>query len=329
MADKRISRLMLSLALAVTLSGCAALTGDVASRNGADTAPALRLTLTPVTADSPTLGAQGGYRVGVGDVVQIHAIEAPELTLPAGYQVDSDGTIQVPFLGRVPVLDRTIPSIRADLTKRLRAYFPSPQVDLRVTGFHSRHVTVVGAVARPTRLPLTDRPLTVIDAINVAGGFAQGSQRMAVSINRGGSTLAVDMDSFLTQGAALPVLHDGDVVQVGSHIGLAAPKPVTQSIDLHLPGQNSAHRFALVDGQALSVAQLLANTAQHTPMMVHVLRKSAAGIAGHSIAPQDANNPDIGGRFALLPGDHIVLTPADNTNVSAILSPIATAIMTR
>lgn len=329
MANKRISRLILSLSLAFALSACATFPESLASRNGAETAPALSLTLTPVTADSPTLGVQGGYRVGVGDVVQIHAIEAPELTLPAGYQVESDGTIQVPFLGRVPVLDRTIPTIRADLTQRLRAYFPSPQVDFRVTGFHSRHVTVVGAVARPARLPLTDRPLTVIDAINASGGFAQGSQRRNVSINRGGSTLAVDMDSFLTQGAALPVLHDGDVVQVGGQGWLVAPKPVAQNINLHLPGQNSARSFALADGQALSLTQLLTSTGQHGPTAVYVLRKSATGIAGHSMAPQDALNPDIGGRFGLLPGDHIVLTPADNTNVSTILSSIATAIMTR
>lgn len=333
MVASRLFPLIPALVGVALLAGCGAVpSGQTTSRTGLGEAP-LRLSLTRVTEGSPLLGAQpiaqpGVYLVGVGDVVQIHVVEAPELTRPAGYLVEGDGQIVVPFLGRVPAADRPVATIQADLTQRLRRYFPNPQVDLRVTGFHSRHVSVVGDVARPSRVPLTTQPKTVIDAINEAGGFATGTRARGVVLMRNGQEIPVDIDAFLTQGAALPVLQDGDVVQVGRTARTPLRMRVSDTIALYTPGVTREQALS-VGTQALTVAQMLGYANPGMIVAVHVLRAGLAGVEGYTFAADDARNPLIGGRFTLAPGDAVVLADSSTANNPETLAPIAAKLLQR
>ena len=335
MAADRLLCALLALGLLTACGG----TPQMASRAPSD-AP-VRLMMQPVTAGSAALTqavAPGTYLVGVGDVVQIHAVEAPELTLPAGYVVDGDGTITVPFLGQVPAADRPIAAIRADLVQRLRAYFPTPQVDFRVTEFQSRHATVVGQVARPARLVLTTPPKTVIDAINEAGGVDGSARSKTVTILRAGREIPVDMDGFLSRGMPLPLLQDGDVVQVAgasfaADLGLVAPvQPApAQTLALYVPGAAEAQALSL-GAQGASVAQVLAHASPASTMAVHVLRPANGTVQGYSFAPADARDPRIGGQFALHPGDAMILRDpaiAGSADDLAALAPIAAQLLPR
>lgn len=305
-----ISRLPALAALAFAcLAGCSTQMTDVARQStapgltpAADLAASGPATVIPVSASNIHLvAARPGdvYLVGQGDVLQIHAIDAPELTLPTGYLVESDGSIDVPFLGRVPAADRDTATIRADIAQRLRAYLPQPQVQLRVIEYNSSFINVVGDVARPNRQALTAQPLTVIDAINAAGGFAQGADMRRVVILRQGQEIGVDMAGFLTSGAALPRLRKGDVVQVGR----AAPRtPATapMAATLHLPGQPV--RDIALGAQPVSVAHLVTSAGGSAAQ----LRR---GATVYHFEPAEARDPTIGGRMLLEAGDALILAP--------------------
>jgi len=170
-------------------------------------------------------GRQWTYLVGAGDILSVIVFNHPELTLPAGpqrsaqesgFQVASDGTFTYPYIGVVQASGRPVDQIRADIAQRLAAFIPDPQVDVRVASFNAQAVVISGEVMRPNRQPLTAVPLTLIEAVNAAGGFTEEADLRAVSVQRAGRMHHVDMQGFLTAGMARnnPVLRNGDVVNV-------------------------------------------------------------------------------------------------------------------
>jgi len=302
-----------SLFVGLVLAGCAA-PPDPAMRlaagaGGARTVELVRLdaaNLETFAAPARTATPGGAYLPGPGDVLALHVIDAPELNLPAGYPVAADGTIRVPFLGPVPAADRPLAQTQDDIAQRLRRYLSAPQVDLRVQQFNARHVSVVGAVRQPGRYTLTDRPMSVIDAINAAGGFADPLRAPGVTILRAGQPISVDIDGFLSHGQALPFVMDGDVVQLG---GARAPQsrvgPPAQTLRLYSAGR----------GRDVPLVQMgtLAQAAQAAGAgfgdTVHVLRADGARVLALHLTGADANDPAIGARFALASGDRVVVTP--------------------
>ncbi|WP_461470601.1 polysaccharide biosynthesis/export family protein [Pararhodobacter sp.] len=336
----------LLLCAALALGGCAGSPPETASMmrnpgygagglNGVravDRAPRLVniIAVTPevLAREGGATGDAGGgwaYRLGVGDVMQIFAVDAPELTLDAGYRVEMDGAILVPFLGRVPVDGRTTEEVRADLTQRLRPYFSAPQVEVRVTGFNARSVAVVGDVQRPSRQPITDRPLTAIDAINAAGGFAGDPERARVTLIRGGREMAVDVRAFLESGAPTPVLQDGDVLRVGGRIGWGAPEAPARATARLLRPDGRLQSIDLVAGP-VSVAQVVPALGMIPGGAVYVLRASATGIDAYQLDAAAAVNPAIGGMFRLRAGDLVTADPAPSVDPEQQVSRLTPAL---
>lgn len=131
------------------------------------------------------------YRVQPADVLAIQVWNHPEFNLspmspienqqnlgtqssmtagPNGYLVNAYGTIFYPLLGQILVAGNTIDQIRNRLTHRLLKYIKDPQVYVRVAGFRSQKIYVMGEVLKPGMQPITDIPLSITDAIALAGG---------------------------------------------------------------------------------------------------------------------------------------------------------------
>ncbi|MBQ2262501.1 MAG: polysaccharide biosynthesis/export family protein [Loktanella sp.] len=170
-------------------------------------------------------GRDWTYTVGPGDILSVIVFDHPELTLPAGpqrsaeesgFQVASDGTITYPYIGSLQASGRSAGQIRSELSSRLADFIPNPQVEVRIAAFNSQAVVVSGAVEQPNRQPLTSVALTLIEAINAAGGFADVADQRIVSIQRGGRVFSIDVQGFLEGGIAQnnPILRNGDIVNV-------------------------------------------------------------------------------------------------------------------
>jgi polysaccharide export outer membrane protein len=165
------------------------------------------------------------YLIGPGDVVQVTVWDHPELTIPAGsfrdpessgQQVGHDGYLFYPYVGLVKTSGMNIAALRDVLTDKLSAYIQDPQLDVRVVGFRSKRVYVVGEVNRPGVLPLTDIPLTIADAISLSGGLTETAYKSGVNISRDGVVHEIDLKAlydFADSSQNLMLKH-GDIVNV-------------------------------------------------------------------------------------------------------------------
>ena len=280
-----------------------------------------------------TVPSQGwNYRIGVGDILEIVVWDHPELTLPAGegrsaqesgLRVQANGNFFYPFVGQIRARGLTPEAVRRVLTRRLAEYIPNPQVEVRVVGYRSQAVSVTGEVGAPSRQPLTDVPLTLLDAIDAAGGLTEDADARSVVLRRGGRKYIVDMQAFLEQGVSSnnPILQNGDVVSVArlevkeAYLLGQIVKPST--IDLTRENVTLTQALTRVGGLREDQADARG---------IFVFRDSPMGITVYQL---DASNPAaflIGTRFVILPQDVIYVTTAPlyrwNRLISSLLPSV-------
>jgi len=165
------------------------------------------------------------YLIGPGDVLQIIVWDHPELTIPAGsfrdaetsgQKVGDDGYLFYPYVGLVKATGMNIAALRDLLTDKLSAYIQDPQLDVRVVGFRSKRVYVVGEVNEPGLLPLNDIPLTIADAISLSGGLTAEAYKSGVNVSRDGVVHEIDLRAlydFADSSQNLTLKH-GDIINV-------------------------------------------------------------------------------------------------------------------
>ncbi|MDC7995352.1 polysaccharide biosynthesis/export family protein [Altibacter sp. HG106] len=98
-----------------------------------------------------------------------------------GYLVDTDGEIQFPVLGSIPVAGKTRGDVAAQLTELLKEYITDVVVDVRIVNFK---VTVIGEVQTPGVFKIEDERVTLPQAIGLAGDFTEDGNRENVTVIR-------------------------------------------------------------------------------------------------------------------------------------------------
>jgi polysaccharide export outer membrane protein len=167
------------------------------------------------------------YRIGKGDVLNITVWDHPELTIPqgqyrssaeAGNWVDTQGNIFYPYIGEVHVEGKTLEEIRTTLSKRLSTFIEKPQVDVNIAAFRAHKVFITGEINKPGTIPVTNVPMTLVDAINQAGGLNEKADWQRVILHRNGKDEQLSLKSLLQNGVMTQnrLMMPGDIAHVAS-----------------------------------------------------------------------------------------------------------------
>ncbi|SAK56512.1 polysaccharide export protein [Caballeronia hypogeia] len=85
-------------------------------------------------------------------------------------RVDAEGRISLPYMGMKNVRGATLVEAENTIRRGVQGRASEPQVHVELVSDLSRSVLVAGAVKSPGRFSASQGPLTILDAINQAGG---------------------------------------------------------------------------------------------------------------------------------------------------------------
>ena len=300
-----------SLLLATALSGCASIpnsgpsTDDVVTQGASPEAARYEF----VDIESPvvemlhrrrtdsSLTSFGDFRpssvqnIGVGDYVSVTVWEAsagglfsgPALTdrfSPGSKSatipdqvVGRDGSITVPYAGRVRVAGRTTQQVQLTIQDALKGKAIEPQALVNVTRQVSNTVTVTGEVANGARVPLSGRGDRLLDVVATAGGLRAPVNETFVQLSRSGSTVRVALSRVTSDPRQNIYMRPDDV--------LTLVRDPQSFVAYGATGRNAEITF---DADGINLAQALAKAgglldARSDPQGVFIFRFEPEHIA--------------------------------------------------
>jgi polysaccharide export outer membrane protein len=205
--------------------------------------------------------------LGPGDVLDITVWEAPPAALFGGTQIeglgssggqstalpaqviDSDGSISVPFVGRIRAAGLSIEQLGNEIVRGLKGKANQPQVLVRLAQNQTSYITVVSDGGGPVRVPFTPKAEKLLDALATAGVAHQSLDKLTVQLVRGNRVVRMPLARVISDSRQNVPLFPGDTIAV-----LYQPNSFTA---LGATGKNDEISF---ESPGISLAQALART---------------------------------------------------------------------
>ena len=342
--SKRVNLKLAALALATlglagcggTLSGAGPYKGEIETKNEAynlvdinastispymfgASRPALATVTKPVSAE---------VRLAAGDVLNVliadtapegSALFAPLAT--GGTQlksrIDSQGMLSLPYVGRQFVAGMTLAQVENMIRRQLKGITTDVQTHVELVGDLSGSVLVAGAVKTPGRFSTLQGPLTLLDAVNQAGGPVLEPHLVNVTVRTGSQVQQFNYEDVLA-GNNMVLRPNSEVVLDRARQRFVAMGAVGEPGLKDLPSQNTSLLDAL--GSVGGLREQNAN-----PEGVFVFRMANGANSKPTVLRLNMRDPAAifyARQIAIKPDDTIYVTNAAVYEWQKVISPI-------
>lgn len=246
-------------------------------------------------------------QAGPGADASTAAATAP----PAGFVVDHEGMIQFPYAGPLKVAGLTQDQARNLLANKLSRYLKQPKVTLRVQSYRSKRVYVDGEVKNPGLQAINDIPMTLVEALNRAGGVLPTGDQSQIVVNRDGTNYHINLPQLVQRGVnpGSIMLANGDVVRVRSR----DESKVFVSGEVIAPRALPMHNGRLTLNEALGESGGI-NPTTGDSSQIYVVRKTANEQIVYQLDGRQSGALAMAEGFELNPKDlvYVAATPLAN-----------------
>jgi polysaccharide export outer membrane protein len=200
---------------------------------------------------TPRPSPADGYRLGPDDEVKITVYGQPDLSTTT--RVKADGTIRLAIIGSIDVRGKTTAELADAIAQGYSqgGFLANPSVNVEVSQFVSRFVTVLGNVPQAGNYPL-DRPYSVAAMLAKAGGAnATGANAVILTPADGSGPVRISL-ADMSAGAGRQLVA-GDILFVPPAEKVYVYGQVQQPGAFNfVPGQTFRQALALAGGPTLA-----------------------------------------------------------------------------
>lgn len=243
-------------------------------------------------------------------------LTAPEQRVAnlSGVRVSQNGTIFLPYVGKVKVSGRSPESARQMVQRMLESIVPSAQVQLSMTEGRANSIDLVSGVNNPGNIKMPDNNFSVLSAISAGGGVTRGFENAQVKLVRGHKIYGTSIDRLYANPKLDTRLKGGDK--------LIIEEDRRYFLSLGAAGKEAQHQFNRDHMTALDALSLIGgvNDTRADPKGILILRRyPASAIKSDSSGPSqqrvvftlDLTNSDglfSAGNFHIHSGDLVLAT---------------------
>ncbi|HEK1009810.1 TPA: polysaccharide biosynthesis/export family protein [Pseudomonas putida] len=342
--SKRVNLKLAALALATlglagcggTLSGAGPYKGTIESKNqpynlvdiNASTIAPYMFAAARAPLASVTKPVSAEVRLASGDVLNVliadtapegSALFAPLAT--GGTQlktrIDSQGMLSLPYVGRQFVAGMTLNEVENMIRRQLKGITTDVQTHVELVGDLSGSVLVAGAVKTPGRFSTLQGPLTLLDAVNQAGGPVMEPHLVNVTVRNGSQVQQFNYEDILA-GNNMVLRPNSEVVLDRARQRFVAMGAVSEPGLKDMPSQQTSLLDALSSAGGLKEGSA-------NPEGVFVFRSAADAKSKPVVLRLNMREPAsifYARQIAVKPDDTIFVTNAAVHEWQKIISPI-------
>lgn len=161
--------------------------------------------------------AFGQATLRVGDPVELKISGVPaeeQAQVNNTYTVDANGSVNLPYINKLKAEGLTPAQLASSIEGAYRSgkLYTNPTITIMMQPT-ARFVNVGGAVRTPSRVPFTE-DMTLLTAINAAGGFNDFADQKRVRLLRGNDAKSFDIRQFRVDPSKDVKLRPGDRIEV-------------------------------------------------------------------------------------------------------------------